>query len=221
MRKFLSLHTQLKKIQTLLYLCKRFWIWLSRFRHRCGHGVHSPFAFHFITRVIYEKEAYYAYLEIPALLEKRIREEGLTWEQEPERINRLLFRIVNYACPEVIADMGPPSSAGSYMQAARRQARYIPVADVRACALAAETVDMFYLHTGSVSDTEIAFRRCLSLTTPRSLMVVRNIHRNQAMKFLWEQMKAEDKVGVTFDLYEVGVLFFDRSLVKQHYIVNF
>ena len=28
---------------------KRPFIWLSRFRHRCGYGVHSPFAFNLIT----------------------------------------------------------------------------------------------------------------------------------------------------------------------------
>ena len=33
---------------------KRPFIWLSRFRHRCGYGVHSPFAFSLITQVIYE-----------------------------------------------------------------------------------------------------------------------------------------------------------------------
>ena len=33
---------------------KRPFIWLRRFRHRCGYGVHSPFAFNLITQVIYE-----------------------------------------------------------------------------------------------------------------------------------------------------------------------
>ena len=45
----------------LLYYLKRPFIWLSRFRYRCGYGVHSPFAFSLITDVIYEKMPYYAY----------------------------------------------------------------------------------------------------------------------------------------------------------------
>ena len=45
----------------LLYYLKRPLIWLSRFRYRCGYGVHSPFAFSLITDVIYEKMPYYAY----------------------------------------------------------------------------------------------------------------------------------------------------------------
>ena len=45
----------------LLYYLKRPFIRLSRFRYRCGYGVHSPFAFSLITDVIYEKMPYYAY----------------------------------------------------------------------------------------------------------------------------------------------------------------
>ena len=31
----------------------------------------------------------------------------------------------------------------------------------------------------------------------------------------------EEKFGVTFDLYDVGLVFFDKSRVKEHRIVNF
>lgn len=39
----------------------RVYYWLKRFRHRRGYGVHSPFAFSYITEVIYERGTYYAY----------------------------------------------------------------------------------------------------------------------------------------------------------------
>ncbi len=44
-------------------LCRQ-WIWLKRFRHRRGYGVHSPFAFDFLTYVVYERGEYYAYREL-------------------------------------------------------------------------------------------------------------------------------------------------------------
>ena len=56
----------------LLYYLKRPLIWLSRFRYRCGYGVHSPFAFSLITDVIYEKMPYYAYDLLKAEQKKRI-----------------------------------------------------------------------------------------------------------------------------------------------------
>ena len=45
---------------------------LSRFRYRCGYGVHSPFAFSLITDVIYEKMPYYAYDLLKVEQKKRI-----------------------------------------------------------------------------------------------------------------------------------------------------
>ena len=48
----------------LLLALKRPFIWLRRFRHRRGYGVHSPFAFDFITDVVYERTAYYKYKDL-------------------------------------------------------------------------------------------------------------------------------------------------------------
>ena len=50
---------------------KRPFIWLSRFRHRCGYGVHSPFAFNLITQVIYESTPYYKYKDL-AIEQKKL-----------------------------------------------------------------------------------------------------------------------------------------------------
>ena len=43
---------------------RRFSQWLSRWRHRRGYGVHSPWAFSWITQVIYNDMAYYAYADL-------------------------------------------------------------------------------------------------------------------------------------------------------------
>lgn len=60
----------------LLLCLKRPFIWLSRFRYRCGYGVHSPFAFSLITDVIYEKMPYYAYFSLKEEQKKMIKEQG-------------------------------------------------------------------------------------------------------------------------------------------------
>ena len=60
----------------LLLCIKRPFIWLSRFRHRCGYGVHSPFAFSLITDVIYEKMPYYAYSSLKEEQKKMLEVTG-------------------------------------------------------------------------------------------------------------------------------------------------
>ena len=41
------------------------------------------------------------------------------------------------------------------------------------------------------------------------------------MKVLWKKWQADERVGITFDLYDVGLLFFDKTKIKQQYIINF
>jgi len=42
-------------LSALLTTIRRIAVWLFRIRHRCGYGIHSPFAFRFVTTVIYSK----------------------------------------------------------------------------------------------------------------------------------------------------------------------
>ena len=69
-------------------------VWLRRIRHRCGYGVHSPFAFRFLTDVVYERTPYYAYStldEALPLAHSMRRRKGL----------HLIFRVANWLQPAV------------------------------------------------------------------------------------------------------------------------
>ena len=88
----------------ILLTLKRPFIWLYRFRHRCGYGVHSPFAFNLITHVIYESTAYYKYEELAKAQKQLELEKDKRWKYESKKVKRLLFRLVNYAQPETIVD---------------------------------------------------------------------------------------------------------------------
>ena len=54
-----------------------------------------------------------------------------------------------------------------------------------------------------------------------SLLVVQGIGFSTEMKTFWMRLKTDSRVGITFDLYDVGLVFFDHSKIKQDYIVNF
>ena len=41
------------------------------------------------------------------------------------------------------------------------------------------------------------------------------------MRRLWDAMRQDERCGITFDLYDLGIIFFDRTKIKQHYLVNF
>lgn len=197
---------------------KQPFIWLARFRYRCGYGVHSPFAFNLITHVFYEKTPYYAYEAL-----KQVEDSGKRQGKTSLKVKRLLFRLVNRWQPQRIVDVGMPSSATLYLQAAKKNTHYTVLTDAAELALPLEEpFDFIYIHQPDQPDlVEKAFHQFLKCVHSKTVCVIEGIHQSAQMKKLWKQFCQEEAVGITFDLYDVGILFFDRQKIKQHYIVNF
>lgn len=200
---------------------KRPFIWLSRFRYRCGYGVHSPFAFSLIADVIYEKRPYYAYRTLAVEQKKLAKERG--WDRGTRKVNRLLFRLVNRMQPAHIIEVGHPSITSLYLQFAKPSAEFLFASDLSELFLEADaSIDFLYLNEGRNSVLlEDVFRVCVRRTTSKSVFVIRGIGYSKSMKALWKRLQEDERVGITFDLYDVGILFFDQTKIKQHYIVNF
>lgn len=202
---------------------KRPFIWLRRFRHRCGYGVHSPFAFDLITRVIYEKTPYYKYKDLAEEEEKLAPEKGVCWEYESRKVKRLLFRLVNYARPDTLVDFGTLSASSLYLKAGKEGADYLSASSLSELfPEAGVAVDFLYLHDYRRAELmEEAFGICASCATEKSLFVIEGIRYTPQMRALWRQIQEDERVGITFDLYDLGIVFFDKTKIKQDYIVNF
>ena len=52
-------------------------------------------------------------------------------------------------------------------------------------------------------------------------MIIGQPYATAEKKLWWKEVVADKRTGVTFDLYDVGLVFFDKSRVKEHRIVNF
>lgn len=212
----------------ILRTLKRPFIWLARIRYRCGYGVHSPFAFELITCLIYEKTPYYAYVQLDAEQKKCSASHTNDfppkgWNHETTRVNQLLFRLVNRCQPHTIVDAGRLSASSLYLQAGKTDADYTFATNLSELFLeAGAPVDFLYLHQPkNPSFVEDIFRICASRSTSQSIFVIGDIHTSRTMKALWRRFQKNERVGVTFDLYDIGILFFDRTKIKQHYKVNF
>lgn len=114
----------------------RLLVWLLRFRHRRGYGVHSPFAFNFITSVIYERGEYYAYAELRTPRNERAKQVREAKKGHPkalilrEKDERLLFRIINFAAPRTALIYGRDALRSMpYLQAGRRHCAFRQIED--------------------------------------------------------------------------------------------
>lgn len=182
-------------------LIRKPWIWVARLRQRKGYGVHSPFAYSFIRGVVLEGASYYAYSHLARLHPWWVRWGGLY----PMKCRRLLFRLANFARPKTVTLLTEDTTAQAYVRAA------VPSAKV-----AAEGDFTF------VGAAHLAEAPAIAATmSPQGMLVCEGIHRNANTLAIWHSIQQHPHTGITFDLYTYGVAFFDPSLHKQHYKVNF
>jgi predicted O-methyltransferase YrrM len=65
------------------------------------------------------------------------------------------------------------------------------------------------------------FRWCLPKLSEESILIVDNIYRSQDMKDAWEQIKAHPEVSVTFDLFQIGLVFVRKAQAKEDFVIRF
>lgn len=189
-------------------------IWVRRFRHRCGYGVHSPFAFNLLTGVVYEKGEFYAYAPLQAL---RSESKGR------EKDDRLMLRLANDHRPKSCLAILPETEVTHrYLKAGCRSAQTKHAAqwdvNVEATLQAWGKVGMLYLdHPQWASLLE----KALPYTDEHTLIVIKGICRNSRSRQAWQLLQEKEQVRVTFDLYHFGLAYFRQRLNKQHYVVNY
>ena len=174
-------------------------IWLLRFRHRKGYGVHSPFAYNFITGVVNVTDSYYAYESLDVNYSPFHRRFSTLAISK----SRLLYRLVNHAHPSRMIIKGASDVDRQYMLAAAADAHLIDenfdeMADFVYLAAPATDVLDHHLHEGS-------------------MLVLDNLQKHQTW---WRMLRKDARTRVTFDLYDVGIAFFDSKYNKQDYVVN-
>lgn len=200
----------------LIDILPRLLHWLLRFRKRCGYGIHSPFAFGFVTEVIYEKGEYYAYssLECPAP-DCALRLKDL----------RLLFRMMNYqrpaaclcvGCTPECQDGGSPKDklVLQYLQAGSLHSRMLADEKEKECDMPFDMV--FGMHRW-MSEVE----NLLPHLSMGGMVVVHDICSTKERREAWTRLKAAEQSTVSFDLRDFGIVFYRPELQRQAYVVNY
>jgi predicted O-methyltransferase YrrM len=64
------------------------------------------------------------------------------------------------------------------------------------------------------------FNLLLKRVNENSIIVLDDIHRSKEMEQAWEWIKEHELVYGTIDLYQCGIVFFDPSLNRQHFVFS-
>ena len=171
---------------------KYMFIWLSRLNHCRGFGIQSPTDYWFVRYVINEHWPYYRYSELG---------KGDKWLTR--KLGRLYFRRANWRQPKTYLCNGYQT----YLQAGCGTAMINK---------STEHADMILLKM------ENDYRRKIidifNKVSETSILILEGIWKDRSF---WETVVADNRTGVTFDLYYCGIVMFDKKRHKKNYIINF
>lgn len=238
-------------------LLKKYYIKaIRKLRHRRGYGVHSPFAFNLITKVIEEEFMYYSYGEIEQIRRERLRGK-LSGQDLKLRKNisfkrgTLLFRLINRFNPDVTLEIGTSWGISSlYLHAAHAGMQHICIEPVERIAEVGgnlaksvypdiemwnrpleiglsevlkkvEKIDFVFIHRLGTDQYAGLFSRLAEKLSPEAVVVMNDINASAGLLKVWEELCRMPFVRVSMDLYDLGLVFCNEKLNKQHYIVAF
>lgn len=198
---------------------QRIYVTMCRLRQSLGFGVHSPYIYALQTDVFRERRPYYAYCAIDRLSGPR-----------HARVNKLLFRLVNHLHPACIVEVGPDMGgslqcmsmvrAQACLRAVRECAGHFTTAMLEQVLPPDRPLDFLYV-THPCAYAEV-YEAALPLSGPRSVFVFKGIHASRERSAWWRTVEEDAaRTGITFDLYDVGLVFFDRGRPRRNYRMMF
>lgn len=195
-------------VKALKYRVKWVWNWIHRMGYSRGFGVQSPSAYSFIRYVLTEHYPYYAYDE----LKMRFK----SFDHATKKKGRLYFRLANYA---------QASHWFDYHSAEQPYAAYVHEGCRKTVfqAIDGKTIPNAFriARLSMTEDYQAVYEVLCKVATDDSILILEGINANKDTKAFWKRVQESQKATRTYDLFLCGIIVFDTSKHKHHYIVNF
>lgn len=214
---------------------------LYKIRHHRGHGIHSPFVFNLVTKLIEKKTLYHAYDDIQSVLDSVSAK-----HYHLNKYNKLFFRLTNHFKSERILEIGSGYGVNSLC---------LTASSANAECFCVETSDEKYSKAKSLYekwDRKIIFstekelpvllkkqdcifinllnynfspsdlnQYLLNLSYGKTIIIVEGIRTNKRCQMLWRSIMNIESRTAALDLFNVGILFFDTKLYRWNYKISF
>lgn len=243
-----------------------------------GHGMHSPFVFDFITKVLNDQKRYNDYDKVETLRSRLLKDQQILQVEDmgagsvtgkssqrsvasiagnaakPRKWGQLLYRMVKYYKSQNILELG--SSLGitsSYLALGNSTAKLITIEGAKEVAAVAQRnfqalgLNNIELRTGNFDDmltpslkelpsldfcfidgnhreepTLRYFWELAENVHNDTILVFDDIHWSREMENAWQNIRQDDRVTGTIDLFFIGIVLFRKEFMeKQHFTIRF
>lgn len=193
------------------YKVQRYLHWLRRIKYCRGFGVQSPSAYRFIRYVINEHYPYYAYDEL--------RKELPRLDSLTRKRMELYFRVANFRQASLWLDFCERNDViATYVGRGCHATQVRRITDLQQIT-ADDRIEV--LRICPSAGCEALLEAALQQTDDHTLFIIEDIGYNDTAKRLWQKLLESDLTSVSYDLYYLGIAFFDRKRYKANYVVNF
>ena len=202
----------------MIYFIKRFIVWLRRVRYSRGFGVQSPWAYRFIRYVVNEHYPYYKY--------EQLDDQVYGIDKKTRKLCKLYFRLANYQQPHTFVDCHPMSSCNKiYVDAGCQKTLYNKVTkestEEELLQLFSNVGEHSIVRVPLIENYRSLVDKALDHLSSTCVLVIENIKWDKEAKAYWAELVSDTRTGISFDLYYCGVIFLNKDMVKQSYVVNF
>lgn len=193
------------------YKVQRYLHWLRRIKYCRGFGVQSPSAYRFIRYVINEHYPYYAYDEL--------RKELPRLDSLTRKRMELYFRVANFRQVSLWLDFCERNDViATYVGRGCHATQVRRITDLQQIT-ADDRIEV--LRICPSAGCEALLEAALQQTDDHTLFIIEDIGYNDTAKRMWQKLLESDLTSVSYDLYYLGIAFFDRKRYKANYVVNF
>lgn len=214
---------------------------LYKIRHHRGHGIHSPFVYNLIRKVIEEKTPYYAYSD----LQEFINNSPIP-RPRINKYNKLSFRLINYFGAKHILEIGSGEGINTLFltapalsiectcvepstdkyNIARKVLYYwrrkITLLNQKELPSLDKKQDCIFIDLKNyITIDEGIIDYLASVSHENTFIVVKGIRTNKRCRALWNKVANMKERTAMLDLFNIGIIFFNKKLYRWDYPISF
>lgn len=191
-------------------------IWLRRIGKCRGFGIQSPNDYRFVRYVINEHWPYYKYDHMGK------HDNWLT-----RKLGKLYFRLANDLQPSYVLNIHDDTTFEEYVRGGFEKCHVLLLELSGGCHQLQKVMKQYHpsMIRMCISDSGVnadVLKCIFQYADEHCCWVIEQIHQSQASLSLWKELLTSDgRYFISYDLYYCGIIMFDQSRAKQHYVINF
>lgn len=190
---------------------------LSHFLHQRKainrHGLHSPFVYRLVDKVIYDFSNKKVYTDIENLMPAG---------KKLTSADKLLYRIIADAKAQTLWLMGKYQATDQAIM--QKAAPQIIIKNINTAAdwKDATTPDVIFIDAQLNPQSTIDyFNRILPKMGADTTLIIKNINHNTLTKTSWKVMLSHQKVTASVNLFWLGLIYCRPGQVKEDFLIKF